>query len=75
MKVRDDFAVFGVASGIRTLRLSARERATLARAANLLAAIRERATNAEDDPSEILTDIALAAYTCADLANEGRLDL
>lgn len=49
------------------VRLTGRERATLARAAVILHGLRERLG---DDDSDVATDVALAAYTCEDVAGD-----
>ena len=55
------------------LELSARERAILAKAARILAEIRAHAGG--DDDADYVTDVALAAYVCAEIADEGRVRL
>jgi hypothetical protein len=58
---------------IASVRLSERERATLRSAAAILTRLREmRGTDLDDDTTGV--DIALAAYVCEEIAQEGSVE-
>ncbi|MDH4038813.1 MAG: hypothetical protein OEV86_15170 [Candidatus Krumholzibacteria bacterium] len=67
---RETIGLFG--DGPAVARLTARERATLRNASLILHAIRDAS---DDDDASFVVDIALAAYTCRELADAETIDL
>lgn len=74
MKITTDPLAAFAGADLRTLQLNRTERQLLRRAGKLLAQIRETVTDGDLD-DERGDDAALAAYTCLDLADEGKIDL
>lgn len=71
MQIRE----FMPGSGMFDLRLTDAERRTLTRASAILKEARDkmRAHDSTLDDTDTVTDIAMASYTCADLAETGRI--
>lgn len=74
MRVTTDPIASIVGIDLRTLTLSKAERDLLRRASVVLAAIREAVTDGDLD-DERGHDVGMASYTCADLADEGKVDI
>ena len=64
-----------LADELRYLRLSKAEKTLMRRAAFLLFQLREKLEAEDMGDEEFATDVALAAYTCADLSTLTTIDL
>lgn len=61
---------------LRSVRLTARERATIAQAATILETLRAALEDGREDfDDETVIDVALAAHTCRFVASETAIDI